>query len=79
VTLIYLKGEVSVLADRLAKRAGHYMPAMMLESQLATLEEPLPDEGLTFGIESGIEELVGAIRDAVPARSGGIRSADAHE
>jgi gluconokinase len=73
VVLIYLKGEASLLANRLAKRAGHYMPAMMLESQLATLEEPLPDEGLTFGIDSGIEEFVGAIRAAVPARSGGIR------
>jgi len=34
-----------VLAQRLAARSGHYMPASLLPSQLATLEPPQPDEG----------------------------------
>jgi len=33
-----------VIAERLASRGGHYMPASMLDSQLATLEEPSYDE-----------------------------------
>jgi len=34
----------SVLAQRLTARSGHYMPASLLPSQLATLEVPQPDE-----------------------------------
>ncbi len=33
-----------VLAQRLAARSGHYMPASLLPSQLATLEPPKADE-----------------------------------
>lgn len=33
-----------VLAQRLAARSGHYMPASLLPSQLATLEPPQADE-----------------------------------
>jgi gluconokinase len=33
-----------VLADRLAKRRGHFMPPSLLDSQLAALEEPAPHE-----------------------------------
>jgi gluconokinase len=32
---------------RLSERAGHYMPASLLDSQLATLERPTPDEPAT--------------------------------
>jgi gluconokinase len=41
---IFLKGERGLIAERLAGRRGHYMPASLLDSQLATLEEPAPDE-----------------------------------
>jgi carbohydrate kinase (thermoresistant glucokinase family) len=44
VRLVYLKGSRAVIAERLAKRQGHFMPAGLLDSQLATLEEPAPDE-----------------------------------
>lgn len=36
-----------VLEQRLATRAGHYMPASLLDSQLATLESPAPGELVT--------------------------------
>jgi gluconokinase len=39
-TFIYLKGSKSVLSTRLQNRAGHFMPDTLLDSQLATLEEP---------------------------------------
>lgn len=44
VRFIFLDGPREVIAERLASRAGHYMPASLLDSQLATLETPGPDE-----------------------------------
>ena len=41
---VYLAGSRALLAERLAQRRAHYMPASLLESQLAILEEPSPDE-----------------------------------
>ena len=34
------------LLRRLTQRSGHYMPASLLDSQLATLERPGPDEAI---------------------------------
>jgi gluconokinase len=44
VRFVYLAGSRQLLAERLANRRGHFMPASLLESQLAILEEPSPDE-----------------------------------
>lgn len=44
VRLVHLKGERPLIADRLAARHAHFMPASLLESQFATLEEPAADE-----------------------------------
>ncbi len=41
---VFLKGQRALIAERLAGRRGHFMPPSLLESQLATLEEPSPDE-----------------------------------
>ena len=40
VKLVYLKGSYALLYQRLAQRRGHFMPAGLLTSQFATLEEP---------------------------------------
>lgn len=45
VRFIFLDAPRAVIAERLASRAGHYMPASLLDSQLATLEPPELDEG----------------------------------
>ena len=58
VALVYLKGTAERLAERLQNRTGHYMKPEMLESQLATLEEPSEEEGFTVGIEPPIVEIV---------------------
>ena len=42
--LAYLKGDPEIVAARLASRDGHFMPATLLASQFATLEEPGDDE-----------------------------------
>lgn len=44
VRFVYLKGNRTLLAERMTQRRGHYMPAALLDSQLAALEEPAPDE-----------------------------------
>jgi gluconokinase len=44
VRFIYLKGSRGLLTERMASRRGHFMPPSLLDSQLAILEEPLPDE-----------------------------------
>ena len=44
VRLVYLRGSRDVMAEHLAKRSGHFMPASLLQSQIDTLEEPGPDE-----------------------------------
>ena len=44
VRFIFLDGPREVIAERLASRTGHYMPPTLLDSQLATLEKPDPDE-----------------------------------
>lgn len=41
---IVLHGGQALIADRLARRRGHFMPAALLESQFATLEVPTDDE-----------------------------------
>lgn len=44
VGFVLLDGEPGELRRRMAARRDHYMPASLLDSQLATLERPLPDE-----------------------------------
>lgn len=44
VRLVYLRGDKALIARRQAARTNHYMPASLVDSQFATLEEPGPDE-----------------------------------
>ena len=44
VQFIYLEGTCTLLEQRLAGRRGHFMPSSLLDSQLAILEAPAPDE-----------------------------------
>lgn len=43
--LVYLKGTAELLAARMSARQHEFMPTRLLDSQLATLEEPEADEG----------------------------------
>jgi carbohydrate kinase (thermoresistant glucokinase family) len=62
LALVHLTGTPTLLAERLALRQGHYMPATLLPSQLATLEPPLPDENaLTLDIAAVPDALAHAI------------------
>jgi gluconokinase len=44
VRFVYLKGSQTLIESRVAARHHEYMPASLLKSQFATLEEPTPDE-----------------------------------
>ncbi|WP_443024403.1 gluconokinase [Sphingomonas sp. Leaf34] len=44
LAFVLLETMPAEIARRLATREGHYMPASLLDSQLATLERPGPDE-----------------------------------
>ena len=59
---VFLQGPRALLAARLASRLGHYMPPSLLESQLATLEEPSPDEqAWVCDIRESPEDIVAAL------------------
>jgi gluconokinase len=63
---IHLTGPRLLLSERLAARQGHYMPASLLDSQLATLEEPAPDENAwVCDISQTPEEIVNLLRERV--------------
>lgn len=61
---VFLYGSPTLLAERLSKRAGHYMRPEMLASQLATLEEPDESEAIRFPISLTPEEIVDGICSA---------------
>ena len=44
VRLVYLKGNMGLIGGRLQARKRHFMPASLLASQFAVLEEPRADE-----------------------------------
>ena len=44
VRLVYLRGDQTLIAQRMAARRHHFMPPSLLQSQFETLEEPGPDE-----------------------------------
>ncbi len=43
-TMVFLQVSRAVLEQRLMTRPGHFFPEKLLDSQLATLEPPAPDE-----------------------------------
>jgi carbohydrate kinase (thermoresistant glucokinase family) len=73
VRLVHLAGGKGLIAARLAARTGHFMPASLLESQLATLEKPAADEGaLVVDIALPPAEIAAAIIAALglPVKQG---------
>lgn len=55
---VLLDAQREALECRMATRSGHFMPASLLDSQLATLERPAPDEmALTLDADEPPETL----------------------
>jgi len=62
VAFACLTAPSSVLAARMERRPGHYMPVSLLESQLETLEPLEADEpGVTLPADRPVQELAGRI------------------
>ncbi len=62
VAFVFLKGSQDLIAQRLAGRAGHFMPPKLLDSQFAALEEPAASEGsIVMTIEHTPDQIVDAI------------------
>jgi carbohydrate kinase (thermoresistant glucokinase family) len=60
---VLLDGSRVLLEQRMQHRHGHFMPATLLDSQLATLEPLEPDEpGITVGIDQSPERIVAETR-----------------
>jgi gluconokinase len=60
VRVVYLKGSVALLRRRMRARQGHFMREEMLQSQLASLEEP--EDALVVDVDRSPEEIVAEIR-----------------
>ena len=65
VQFVFLKASRDALAKRLAERRGHFAGPGLLDSQLATLEEPGPDEATIVDAMLPLETLVSHIREAL--------------
>lgn len=64
--LIYPVANRDLIADRMSKRQGHYMPVSLLDSQFATLEEPTSDErAICVPITGSVEDIVNDILDRI--------------
>jgi gluconokinase len=63
VRLLFLDGPRELITERLVARAGHYMPAALLDSQLAALERPAG--ALRIDVADTTEAQVAAVRAAL--------------
>jgi gluconokinase len=65
---VYLAGDAALLRSRIAARHDHFMPASLLDSQLATLEIPTADErALTCHIAEGPAAIVDSVLQRLPS------------
>lgn len=72
VRFILLQGEKALIARRMAGRKGHFMPPALLDSQLATLENPGADEdGIILDISLPVEKLIDQAMAAAISRDVG--------
>lgn len=59
VRIVFLSGTQALIADRLAGRERHFMPAGLLDSQFKTLEPPEKSEHpVTVSIDASVETIV---------------------
>jgi len=62
VYFVHLAGSRELIAERMARRSGHFMPTSLLDSQFAALEPPGPDEdAVTVEIDQPLDRLVSDI------------------
>jgi gluconokinase len=65
VQFVHLKGSIDIIRDRMEKRKGHYMNPKLVDSQFATLEEPLETEALSFDVAEDPDAISSKIKAAL--------------
>ncbi|NXP46922.1 GNTK gluconokinase, partial [Heliornis fulica] len=66
VLFVHLYGPIDIIACRLEKRRGHFMPPELLKSQFDTLEPPTaPENFITVSLEKSLPEIVLEVECAV--------------
>jgi carbohydrate kinase (thermoresistant glucokinase family) len=64
---IHLNGSREILGQRLGARVGHFMPATLLDSQLAILEPLGTDEaGVVIDIDQPIAQIISIAQASIP-------------
>jgi gluconokinase len=59
VTFLHLDGDPHLVAERVAERTGHFMPASLVTSQLETLEPLEADEsGVRLDFNATVDDIV---------------------
>ncbi len=71
VMFLHLSGSRELIAKRMERREGHFMPLSLLDSQFAALEPLQNDEmGICVDIDATAAQIVAHILAALPANSG---------
>ncbi|KAM6364077.1 putative gluconokinase isoform 2-T2 [Pluvialis apricaria] len=66
ILFVHLDGPINIIAGRLEKRRGHFMPPELLKSQFDTLEPPsAPENFITVSVEKSLPEIVLEIESAI--------------
>lgn len=74
LALVFLDGDPATLAERVGARSAHFMPVSLLDSQLATLEPPTPDEQpIAADVALAPAEIVRSVVDRLASRADGSR------
>jgi gluconokinase len=72
VRIVYLDGTQALIAERLRRRKGHFMPPELLTSQFKTLEPPDRDEhSVTVSIDAPVDAIVDDIQRQIGLRPAG--------
>jgi len=76
IRLVYLNGTQAVIAERLSRRKGHFMPQGLLTSQFNTLEPPTADERpVTVSINAPVKKIVEEVLRQLDLNDAGKASA----
>jgi gluconokinase len=59
--IVYLKGDRDLIASRMQNRSDHFMPAALLDSQFATLEEPAGPDVVVADLRLSPSEILDLI------------------
>jgi gluconokinase len=72
ITFIHLSGSQELIADRMAKRGGHFMPLSLLQSQFAALEPLIErEQAIIADIGGSSNEIVAQIISQIKAQNKG--------